>query len=63
MNSQSNTLERVFTKSGIPHRVLGGLRFYDRKEIRDMVAYLSVVSNPNDQGCCASSMPEAFHRR
>ena len=49
MNSQSNTLERVFTKSGVPHRVLGGLRFFDRKEIRDMVAYLSVVSNPNDQ--------------
>ena len=49
MNSQSNTLERVFTKSSIPHRVLGGHRFFDRKEIRDMVAYLSVVSNPNDE--------------
>ena len=49
MNSQSNTLERVFTKSGVPHRVLGGLRFFDRREIRDMIAYLSVVSNPNDQ--------------
>ena len=49
MNSQSNTLERVFTKSSIPHRVLGGHRFFDRKEIRDMVAYLSVVSNPSDE--------------
>lgn len=49
MNSQSNTLERVFTKSSIPHRVLGGHRFFDRKEIRDMIAYLSVISNPNDQ--------------
>ena len=49
MNSQSNTLERVFTKSSIPHRVLGGHRFFDRKEIRDMIAYLSVVSNPNDE--------------
>ena len=49
MNSQSNTLERVFTKSSIPHRVLGGHRFFDRKEVRDMIAYLSVVSNPNDE--------------
>lgn len=49
MNSQSNTLERVFTKSGIPHRVLGGHRFFDRKEIRDMIAYLNVISNPNDE--------------
>ncbi len=49
MNSQSNTLERVFTKSSIPHRVLGGHRFFDRKEIRDMIAYLSVVSNPDDE--------------
>ena len=49
MNSQSNTLERVFTKSSIPHRVLGGHRFFDRKEIRDMVAYLSVLCNPNDE--------------
>lgn len=49
MNSQSNTLERVFTKSGIKHRILGGHRFFDRKEIRDMIAYLSVISNPNDE--------------
>ena len=49
MNSQSNTLERVFTKSSIPHRVLGGHRFFDRREIRDMIAYLSVISNPNDE--------------
>jgi DNA helicase-2/ATP-dependent DNA helicase PcrA len=49
MNSQSNTLERVLTKSSIPHRVMGGHRFFDRKEIRDMIAYLSVISNPNDE--------------
>ncbi len=49
MNSQSNTLERVLAKSAIPHRVLGGHRFFDRKEIRDMLAYLSVISNPNDE--------------
>lgn len=49
MNSQSNTLERVFAKSSIPHRVLGGHRFFDRKEIRDMIAYLSVINNTNDE--------------
>jgi DNA helicase-2/ATP-dependent DNA helicase PcrA len=49
MNSQSNTLERAFTKSSIPHRVLGGLRFFDRKEVRDMIAYLSVICNPSDE--------------
>ncbi len=48
INAQSNNLETAFAKAGIPHRLLGGTRFYDRKEIRDMVAYLSVVSNPDD---------------
>ena len=49
MNSQSNTLEKVMVKSGIPYRIIGGVRFYDRKEIRDMLAYLSVVNNPTDE--------------
>lgn len=49
MNSQSSVLERVFTRSGIPHRILGGLRFYDRREIRDMLAYLNVICNPEDE--------------
>ena len=49
MNSQSSTLERMFVKSGVPYRMLGGLRFYERKEIRDMIAYLSVVNNPEDE--------------
>lgn len=48
MNAQSNSIERAFTNSGIPYRVFGGLRFYDRKEIKDMIAYLSVVNNPYD---------------
>lgn len=48
MNAQSNSLERAFTSSGIPYRVIGGQRFYDRKEIRDMVAYLSVLNNDMD---------------
>ncbi len=49
MNSQSNVLEKVFVKSGIPYRMLGGLRFYERKEIKDMIAYLSVINNPLDE--------------
>lgn len=49
MNSQSNILEKMFVKSGIPYRIIGGLRFYERKEIRDMIAYLSVINNPADE--------------
>ena len=49
MNSQSNSLERMFVKSGIPYRMVGGLRFYERKEIKDMIAYLSVINNPSDE--------------
>ena len=48
MNAQSNSLERAFTSSGIPYRVIGGQRFYDRKEIKDIVAYLSVLNNNMD---------------
>ena len=49
MNSQSNTFERAFVKSGIPYRIIGGTRFYERKEIRDMIAYLSVINNSADE--------------
>ena len=48
MNAQSAPIEGAFAKAGVPYRMLGGLRFYDRKEIRDTVAYLSVIANPND---------------
>lgn len=49
MNSQSMMFERMFAKQGIPHRIIGGTRFFDRKEVRDMIAYLSVVNNPGDE--------------
>ncbi|MBR1779360.1 MAG: UvrD-helicase domain-containing protein [Clostridia bacterium] len=49
VNAQSNSLEKMFIKSGIPYRIIGGHRFYERKEIKDMLAYLSVVNNPNDE--------------
>lgn len=48
INAQSNSLEQVFAKSGIPYRVVGGLRFYERKEIKDIIAYLCVVNNHGD---------------
>ena len=48
MNAQSNTIEQAFVKSGIPYRVFGGMRFYDRKEIKDLTSYLAVINNEND---------------
>ena len=49
MNTQSNIIEKLFVKSGIPYRMIGGHRFYERKEIKDMMAYLQVVNNPADE--------------
>lgn len=49
MNSQSLTFERNFAKSGVLHRIIGGTRFYERREIREMIAYLSVINNPSDE--------------
>ncbi len=48
VNAQSNSLETVFAKSGIPYRIVGGLRFYERKEIKDIIAYLCIISNNGD---------------
>ncbi|MBQ8016028.1 MAG: ATP-binding domain-containing protein, partial [Clostridia bacterium] len=48
MNSQSNLVEQAFVRMGIPYRLIGGHKFYDRKEIKDALAYLSVIVNPND---------------
>lgn len=48
MNAQSNTVERALVRSGIPYRVYGGMRFYDRKEIKDVTSYLSFINNHND---------------
>ena len=48
-NAQANTIETVFSKSGMPYRVIGGTRFSDRKEIRDIVAYLQLINNHSDR--------------
>ena len=47
-NNSSRALEDVFIRTGIPYKVVGGTRFYERKEIRDIVAYLRVLDNPDD---------------
>ncbi len=48
MNAQSGAIEQYFIKSGIPYKLFGGIKFFERKEVKDIVAYLSVISNPND---------------
>ncbi|MBC2582719.1 DNA helicase PcrA [Clostridium sp. DJ247] len=47
-NAQSRVFEDVFMKSNIPYRIIGGLKFYDRKEIKDIMAYLKFINNPLD---------------
>ena len=47
-NNSSRALEEVFIRAGIPYKVVGGVRFYERREIRDVVAYLRVLDNPGD---------------
>ncbi len=48
MNSQSRNIESALTKSAIPYRMLGGTRFFDRMEVKDLVSYLQVINNPLD---------------
>jgi len=48
INAQSRALEEAFMKAGIPYRIFGGLKFYDRKEIKDIIAYLRLIQNPSD---------------
>lgn len=48
MNAQSGPIETYFARAGIPYKIVGGQRFYDRKEIKDMLAYMSIVANEQD---------------
>ena len=48
MNAQSNQLETAFKRNGVPYRIIGGTRFFDRAEVKDMIAYLAVLNNPED---------------
>jgi DNA helicase-2/ATP-dependent DNA helicase PcrA len=47
-NAQSRALEEAFVAAGIPNRVIGGVGFYKRREVRDLLAYMRIVNNPND---------------
>ena len=47
-NAQSRSLEQAFIKEGLPYNIVGGTKFYDRKEIKDIISYLSLITNPND---------------
>ncbi|MCX5531782.1 DNA helicase PcrA [Streptomyces sp. NBC_00006] len=47
-NAQSRVFEEIFIRTGLPYKVVGGVRFYERKEVRDVLAYLRVLSNPED---------------
>ena len=48
MNAQSAPIESYFTRAGIPHKIVGGQRFNDRKEVKDIHSYMSIVANPRD---------------
>src|SRR5205085_4425557 len=53
-NAQSRALEDALRREAIPYRLVGSVRFYDRREIRDLMAYLKLIANPSDE--------EAFRR-
>jgi DNA helicase II / ATP-dependent DNA helicase PcrA len=48
-NAQSRVFEEVFIRSGLPYKVVGGVRFYERREVRDLLAYLRLIANPEDE--------------
>lgn len=48
-NAQSRVFEEIFMRAAIPYKVVGGLRFYERKEVKDLLAYLKVLANPDDE--------------
>ena len=48
-NAQSRSIEDVFVRTGMPYKVVGGVRFYERKEVRDALAYLRAIANPEDE--------------
>lgn len=48
MNSQSRAIEEILRREDIPYKIVGGLKFYERKEIKDIIAYLRLINNPSD---------------
>ena len=48
MNTQSRAIEEILRREGIPYKIIGGLKFYERKEIKDVISYLRLIQNPSD---------------
>src|SRR5207248_9573607 len=48
-NAQSRVFEEIFIRVGLPYRVVGGVRFYERREVRDLLGYLKLIANPGDE--------------
>ena len=63
-NAQSRVFEEVFMRVGLPYKVVGGVRFYERREVRDALAYLRVLANPADTVSLRRvlNVPTARHR-
>ncbi len=57
MNAQSNALEYALKRNGIPYQVVGGTKFFDRAEVKDMLAYLALINNAGGR-----SAPDAHHQ-
>ncbi|MDR3178472.1 MAG: UvrD-helicase domain-containing protein [Oscillospiraceae bacterium] len=49
INAETSAIERAFVRNAIPYKIIGGLRFYDRKEIKDIISYLNIINNPSDE--------------
>ena len=64
-NAQSRVFEEVFIRAGLPYKVVGGVRFYERREIRDLLGYLRLIANPGDEVSLRRILntPAARHRR
>ena len=62
-NAQSRVLEESFVRTGIPYRVVGGVKFYDRHEVKDVLAYLRVLANPDDDVSLEADRQRAQARR
>ena len=48
MNAQSRSIEEILVREGIPYRIIGGHKFYERKEIKDIISYLRLIQNTSD---------------
>ena len=64
-NAQSRVFEEVFIRAGLPYKVVGGVRFYERREVRDLLGYLRLIANPEDEVSLRRVLntPAARHRR